>query len=244
LVVIRRPAAPYFPPAESLLPSQLPDCGRDVRGAGVPRSPAPTVTAPERAHATRYATILTVCRRFALILLNISCVVQRAGDPKAALGEGPRARGRDRPPSPACVRAGVRPTRSRPLRAAAARSPAPERGWRGAPGLFRSERSRASQRAQIVGHVAELPDQRGISELAGGRIARSAERADLPLPRADGAAYAVDLLANVVELTLEPYRRPGSGIFRLDQSGGGRRISTRSRTSKSLRTCWTWQSTS
>src|SRR6185437_6554080 len=34
---------------------------------------------------------------------------------------------------------------------------------------------RASQGAQVVRHVAELPNQRGISELAGGWIARSAE---------------------------------------------------------------------
>jgi hypothetical protein len=46
-----------------------------------------------------------------------------------------------------------------------------------------------SQRAQIVRHVAELADERGISELAGGRIARSAER-----ERAGAAGFARECL--------------------------------------------------
>ena len=36
--------------------------------------------------------------------------------------------------------------------------------------------SRASQRAQVVRHVAELPDQLGVAEFAGRGIPRSAER--------------------------------------------------------------------
>ena len=36
--------------------------------------------------------------------------------------------------------------------------------------------SRASQRAQVVRHVAEFPDQLGVAELAGRRIPCSAER--------------------------------------------------------------------